>query len=106
MYNYLVYCFIAVKCYIKVVPGIKPRKSNWRTVGLAELSMKKRRFMMERKKLIEFRNITKSFDKQITLKGINLDIFENEFDDLTNITIKSIPQPILEIYKSLMKNEE
>ncbi|MBP3568139.1 MAG: ABC transporter ATP-binding protein [Lachnospiraceae bacterium] len=34
---------------------------------------------MERKKLIEFRNITKSFDKQITLKGINLDIFENEF---------------------------
>ena len=34
------------------------------------------------------------------------DIFENEFDDLTNITIKSIPQPILEIYKSLMKNEE
>lgn len=34
------------------------------------------------------------------------DIFENEFDDLTNITIKSIPQPILEIYKSLMKNGE
>ena len=34
---------------------------------------------MERKKLIEFRNITKSFDKQITLKGINLDIYENEF---------------------------
>ena len=34
------------------------------------------------------------------------DIFENEFDDLSNITIKSIPQPILEIYKSLMKNEE
>ena len=34
---------------------------------------------MERKKVIEFRNITKSFDKQITLKGINLDIYENEF---------------------------
>lgn len=34
------------------------------------------------------------------------DIFENEFDDLSSITIKSIPQPILEIYKSLMKNEE
>lgn len=34
------------------------------------------------------------------------DIFENEFDDLSNITIKSIPQPILEIYKSLMKNGE
>ena len=34
---------------------------------------------MERKKLIEFRNIEKSFDKQITLKGINLDIYENEF---------------------------
>ena len=34
---------------------------------------------MERKKVIEFRNIAKSFDKQITLKGINLDIYENEF---------------------------
>lgn len=34
------------------------------------------------------------------------DIFENEFDDLSNIIIKSIPQPILEIYKSLMKNGE
>ena len=34
---------------------------------------------MERKKIIEFRNITKSFDKQITLKGVNLDIYENEF---------------------------
>lgn len=34
---------------------------------------------MERKKIIEFRNITKSFDKQIILKGVNLDIYENEF---------------------------
>ena len=33
------------------------------------------------------------------------DIFENEFDDLTNISIKSIPQPILEIYKSVMEKE-
>ena len=34
---------------------------------------------MGEKKLIEFRNIVKSFDGQIVLKGINLDIFENEF---------------------------
>ena len=34
---------------------------------------------MERKKLFEFRNIAKSFDKQIILKGVNLDIYENEF---------------------------
>ena len=34
---------------------------------------------MEQKKLIEFRNIVKSFDGQIVLKGINLDIYENEF---------------------------
>ena len=34
---------------------------------------------MEEKKLIEFRNIVKSFDGQIVLKGINLDIYENEF---------------------------
>ena len=33
----------------------------------------------KRKKLIEFRNIVKSFDSQVVLKGINLDIYENEF---------------------------
>lgn len=31
------------------------------------------------KKLIEFRNIIKEFDGHIILKGINLDIYENEF---------------------------
>ncbi|MPM84236.1 Spermidine/putrescine import ATP-binding protein PotA [bioreactor metagenome] len=31
------------------------------------------------KKLIQFKNIVKSFDNQIVLKGINLDIRENEF---------------------------
>lgn len=31
------------------------------------------------KKLIQFKNIVKSFDGQIVLKGINLDIYENEF---------------------------
>lgn len=30
-------------------------------------------------KLIEFRNIVKEFDGQIVLKGINLDIYKNEF---------------------------
>ena len=30
-------------------------------------------------KLIEFRNIVKKFDGQVVLKGINLDIYENEF---------------------------
>ena len=34
---------------------------------------------MQEKKLIEFRNIVKSFDHQIVLKGVNLDIYENEF---------------------------
>ncbi|XCP85786.1 ABC transporter ATP-binding protein [Roseburia hominis] len=34
---------------------------------------------MEQKKLIEFRNIVKSFDGQIVLKGVNLDIYEKEF---------------------------
>ena len=38
-----------------------------------------RRNEMEEKKLIEFRNIVKNFDGQIVLKGINLDIYENEF---------------------------
>ena len=34
---------------------------------------------MQEKKLIEFRNIVKSFDNQIVLRGVNLDIYENEF---------------------------
>ena len=35
--------------------------------------------MNNNKKLIQFRNIVKDFDGQIVLKGINLDIYENEF---------------------------
>ena len=35
--------------------------------------------MDQSKKLIQFRNIVKEFDGQIVLKGINLDIYENEF---------------------------
>ena len=31
------------------------------------------------KKLVQFRNIIKNFDGQLVLKGINLDIYENEF---------------------------
>ena len=34
---------------------------------------------MESKKLIEFRDIVKNFDGQIVLKGVNHDIYENEF---------------------------
>lgn len=34
---------------------------------------------MENKKLIQFRNIVKEFDGQVVLKGIDLDIYENEF---------------------------
>ena len=35
--------------------------------------------MSEPKTLIQFRNIVKKFDGQLVLKGINLDIYENEF---------------------------
>ena len=34
---------------------------------------------MEKKKLIEFRNIVKNFDGNFVLKGVNLDIYEKEF---------------------------
>ncbi len=34
---------------------------------------------MEKKKLIEFRKIVKSFDGHIILKGGNLDIYEKEY---------------------------
>lgn len=33
---------------------------------------------MEEKVLIKFRNIVKEFDGTIVLKGINLDIYEND----------------------------
>ena len=42
-------------------------------------NVQERRCEMEKKKLIEFRDIVKSFDGQIVLKGVNLDIYENEF---------------------------
>ena len=43
------------------------------------MDYKRRERTMEKKKIIEFRNIVKNFDGQIILKGINLDIYENEF---------------------------
>lgn len=50
------------------------------TMEYDTFNMKKKGWiMMEQKKLIEFRNIVKSFDGQIVLKGVNLDIYENEF---------------------------
>lgn len=33
----------------------------------------------EKNKIIQFKNIVKEFDGQVVLKGINLDIYENEF---------------------------
>ena len=38
----------------------------------ADVLMMERRSEMEEKKLIEFRNIVKSFDGQVVLKGVNL----------------------------------
>lgn len=35
--------------------------------------------MEEKKKIIEFKKIVKSFEDQVVLKGIDLDIYENEF---------------------------
>ena len=32
-----------------------------------------------KKKLIQFKNIVKEFDGKLVLKGVNLDIYENEF---------------------------
>ena len=49
------------------------------TVKKAGKPVPMERRTMEEKKLIEFRNIVKSFDSQVVLKGINLDIYENEF---------------------------
>ena len=35
--------------------------------------------MEEKKKIIQLKNVKKSFDKQVVLKGVSLDIYENEF---------------------------
>jgi len=43
------------------------------------LNLRKGKAKVEQKKLIEFKNIVKSFDGQIVLKGVDLDIYENEF---------------------------
>ncbi len=51
-------------------------KEGW---GRTEISAQGRRCEMEENKIIEFRGIVKQFDNQIVLKGINLDIYENEF---------------------------
>ena len=45
---------------------------------------------MEKKKLIQFKNIVKDFDGQLVLKGINLDIYENEFVTLLLCWNKSL----------------
>ena len=41
--------------------------------------LKEGSMIMDKKKLIQFRNIVKEFDGQIVLKGVNLDIYDNEF---------------------------
>ena len=41
--------------------------------------LKEGSMILDKKKLIQFRNIVKEFDGQIVLKGVNLDIYENEF---------------------------
>ena len=53
--------------------------ASLRTYGEISVREKGGEYGMEEKKLIEFRNIVKSFDGQIVLKGVNLDIYENEF---------------------------
>ena len=40
-----------------------------------------------KKKLIQFKNIVKEFDGKLVLKGVNLDIYENEF-----VTLLSPPK--------------
>jgi spermidine/putrescine ABC transporter ATP-binding subunit len=48
-------------------------------LGINTTNILKGRRIMEEKVLIKFRNIIKEFDGTIVLKGINLDIYENEF---------------------------
>ena len=63
-------------------------------------------FNGDTEKLPDFVNAVESKNKPVTVYIFswgNPDVFENEFNDLSNITIKSIPEPILEIYTSLMK---
>jgi spermidine/putrescine ABC transporter ATP-binding subunit len=48
-------------------------------LGINTTNILKGRRIMEEKVLIKFRNIVKEFDGTIVLKGINLDIYENEF---------------------------
>lgn len=40
---------------------------------------------LKMRKLIQFKNIVKDFDGQLVLKGISLDIYENEFVTLLGL---------------------
>lgn len=46
-------------------------------------------------KLIELKNLTKNFDDQQVLRGINLDIYENEFLTLLGQVAVERPQPFV-----------
>jgi len=66
--------------------GLKWRKALKKTGASAisfvwreAIGLQEEKVIMEQKKLIEFRDIVKSFDGQIILKSVNLDIYENEF---------------------------
>lgn len=67
----------AGKAYIFIAVSPEHRYNDFKCFGNKRAS--KEKLVMEEKKLIEFRNIVKSFDGQIVLKGVNLDIYENEF---------------------------
>lgn len=58
------------------VLNTKDVQKGWGRTGILAQG---RRCEMEENKIIEFRGIVKQFDNQIVLKGINLDIYENEF---------------------------
>lgn len=64
-----------------MIAGYAREKAEWNGILCSVLTPESRKgeVIMEQKKLIEFRDIVKNFDGQIVLKGVNLDIYENEF---------------------------
>ncbi len=79
---------LPIKVYTQIRTGVTPEINALCTVMLAFTIMilliyslikriKKRSIQMN--KLIELKNLTKNFDDQQVLRGINLDIYENEF---------------------------
>ena len=85
--------------FADVPDGKKPQKIT--AIFFTENYIKMPEFVAEIERLrMDNTDVPTQFSVYIFCWG-EADIFEGEFDDLRNISLKAIPQPILDVYKSI-----